>query len=57
MEGGKISIQFPQYHLTAEIIEDKLVAVRESTTSRDKEIKLWHHNAYSLGQILSKSFQ
>ncbi|XP_068571509.1 gastrotropin-like [Cebidichthys violaceus] len=25
MEGAKISIQFPQYHLTAEIIEDKLV--------------------------------
>ncbi|XP_069026984.1 gastrotropin-like [Embiotoca jacksoni] len=25
MEGGKISIQFPQYHFTAEIIGDKLV--------------------------------
>ncbi|KAF1384585.1 hypothetical protein PFLUV_G00121730 [Perca fluviatilis] len=25
MEGDKISIQFPQYHFTAEIIEDKLV--------------------------------
>ncbi|XP_039976262.1 gastrotropin-like [Xiphias gladius] len=25
MEGGKISIQFPQYHFTAEIAEDKLV--------------------------------
>ncbi|KAM7389647.1 hypothetical protein PAMP_023610 [Pampus punctatissimus] len=25
MEGGKISIQFPQYIFTAEIIEDKLV--------------------------------
>ncbi|XP_071375934.1 gastrotropin-like [Centroberyx affinis] len=25
MEGGKISIQFPQYFLTAEIIEDKFV--------------------------------
>ncbi|XP_023258824.1 gastrotropin-like [Seriola lalandi dorsalis] len=25
MEGGKISIQFPQYHFTAEIVEDKLI--------------------------------
>ncbi|TKS72454.1 Gastrotropin [Collichthys lucidus] len=25
MEGGKISVQFPQYHFTAELIEDKLV--------------------------------
>ncbi|XP_031713451.1 gastrotropin-like [Anarrhichthys ocellatus] len=25
MEGGKISIPFPQYHFTAEIIEDKLI--------------------------------
>lgn len=25
LEGGKILIQFPQYHFTAEIIEDKLV--------------------------------
>nr|XP_020474946.1 gastrotropin-like [Monopterus albus] len=25
MEDGKISIQFPQYHFTAEITEDKLV--------------------------------
>ncbi|XP_044060966.1 gastrotropin-like [Siniperca chuatsi] len=25
LEGGKISIPFPQYHFTAEIIEDKLV--------------------------------
>lgn len=33
MEGGKISIQFPQYHFTAELIEDKLVMVREATTS------------------------
>nr|QLH01980.1 fatty acid binding-protein 6b [Trachinotus ovatus] len=27
MEGGRISIQFPQYHFTAEIIEDKLIMV------------------------------
>ncbi|XP_040029983.2 gastrotropin [Gasterosteus aculeatus] len=27
MEGGKISIPFPQYHFTAEIIEDKLVMI------------------------------
>ncbi|GAA6226293.1 gastrotropin-like [Lates japonicus] len=25
MEGDKISIQFPQYHFTAELLEDKLV--------------------------------
>lgn len=25
MEGGKISVQFPQYHFTAEIVDDKLV--------------------------------
>ncbi|XP_070818777.1 gastrotropin-like [Chaetodon auriga] len=25
MEGGKISIQFPQYQFTAELVEDKLV--------------------------------
>ncbi|XP_068445478.1 gastrotropin-like [Clinocottus analis] len=25
MEGGKISIPFPQYHFTAELIEEKLV--------------------------------
>lgn len=25
MEGGKISVQFPQYNFTAEMIEDKLV--------------------------------
>ncbi|XP_051276767.1 gastrotropin [Dicentrarchus labrax] len=24
-EGGKISVEFPQYHFTAEIVEDKLV--------------------------------
>lgn len=29
MEGGKISIQFPQYLFIAEIIDDKLVMVRE----------------------------
>lgn len=29
MEGGKISVQFPQYLFTAEMIEDKLVMVRE----------------------------
>nr|XP_040029983.1 gastrotropin-like [Gasterosteus aculeatus aculeatus] len=27
MEGGKISIPFPQYHFTAELIEDKLVMI------------------------------
>uniref|UniRef100_A0A3Q3W178 Cytosolic fatty-acid binding proteins domain-containing protein n=1 Tax=Mola mola TaxID=94237 RepID=A0A3Q3W178_MOLML len=25
MEGGKISVQFPQYHFTAELVDDKLV--------------------------------
>ncbi|CAI5651897.1 gastrotropin [Oreochromis niloticus] len=25
MEGGKISVQFPQYHFTAEIVDDKLI--------------------------------
>ncbi|KAJ0049971.1 hypothetical protein NL108_006628, partial [Boleophthalmus pectinirostris] len=25
MENGKISIQFPQYHLTTEIVDDKLI--------------------------------
>jgi len=29
MEGGKISIGFPQYHFTAEIIDEKLVIVSE----------------------------
>nr|XP_046261885.1 gastrotropin-like [Scatophagus argus] len=27
MEGGKISVPFPQYHFTAEIVEDKLVMI------------------------------
>ncbi|XP_030595772.1 gastrotropin-like [Archocentrus centrarchus] len=27
MEGGKISVQFPEYHFTAEIIDDKLVMI------------------------------
>lgn len=27
MEGGKISVPFPQYNFTAEIIEDKLVMI------------------------------
>lgn len=31
MEGGKISVQFPQYHFTAELVDDKLVMVRETT--------------------------
>lgn len=29
MEGGKISVQFPQYHFSAEIIDSKLVMVRK----------------------------
>lgn len=32
MEGGKISVQFPQYHFTAEIVDDKLIMVGEGAT-------------------------
>lgn len=32
MEGGKISVQFPEYHFTAEIVDDKLVMVGEGAT-------------------------
>lgn len=39
MEGSKISIQFPQYHFTAEIIDDKLVMVREITYSHKPKLK------------------
>ncbi|XP_047441076.1 gastrotropin-like [Mugil cephalus] len=36
MEGGKISIQFPQYNLTAEIVDDKLVMI--CTTPGEKGV-------------------
>lgn len=29
MEGGKISVHFPQYHFTAEITDNKLIMVRK----------------------------
>ncbi|XP_040904234.1 gastrotropin-like [Toxotes jaculatrix] len=36
MEGGKISVQFPQYQFTAEIIDDKLVM--NCTTTGEKGV-------------------
>ncbi|KAM9356954.1 gastrotropin-like [Symphorus nematophorus] len=30
MEGGKISVQFPLYHFTAELVQDKLVMICET---------------------------
>lgn len=46
MEEGKISIQFPEYHFAAELIDDKLVMVRESIISAVQS------HVYSLEQIL-----
>nr|XP_061786574.1 gastrotropin-like [Nerophis lumbriciformis] len=36
MEDGKISVQFPQYHFTAEMVNDKLVG--KCTTPGDKGV-------------------
>lgn len=31
MDNGRISVHFPQYHFTAEVVGDKLIMVKEPT--------------------------
>lgn len=35
MENGRISVQFPQYHFTAEVTGDKLIMVKEPVYQTD----------------------
>lgn len=52
MNDGKISIQFPQYHFTAEIIEDKLIMVATQTPLYFKK----NNNRNKTGSLLQLCF-
>lgn len=55
MEGGKISVQFPQYYFTAEIIDTKLVMVRKPVdllTSVKKKTEMSGSGSFSFSAYL-----